>query len=253
MTIRPASHPAPAPRAVHETRLHSRQSGARQCGGRQHQDAGRGQFALCALGAAARPQGHGGACCRGAPNSSRNISRPCAICARAALRWRPSTGAGRACRTARSPTATRAMCAISRNTKPISTPSWSRWCCPTARRRIFCLAHSMGGAVAMRACHAGSRWFDRVVLSAPMIALPPGRFTGMAGPLARASCACSGAAPPMCRAAAPGVIGTEDFLGNVLTSDPVRFARNARGAGGGAGDSASARRPSPGPTPRCAR
>ena len=37
---------------------------------------------------------------------------------------------------------------------------------------IFALAHSMGGAVVIRACHDGSRWFERVVLSAPMIALP---------------------------------------------------------------------------------
>src|SRR5262249_39034223 len=36
---------------------------------------------------------------------------------------------------------------------------------------IFCLAHSMGGAVAIRCCHDGNRWFERVVLSAPLIAL----------------------------------------------------------------------------------
>ncbi len=48
----------------HETRLHPRQSGARQCCGRQHQDPGRGHLALCALRAAARPQGHGGRAAR---------------------------------------------------------------------------------------------------------------------------------------------------------------------------------------------
>ena len=42
------------------------------------------------------------ACSRAAPNSSRNISRPCASCARAALRSPPSTGAGRAAPSARS-------------------------------------------------------------------------------------------------------------------------------------------------------
>ncbi len=89
----------------------------------------------------------------------------------------------------------------------------------------YCLAHSMGGAVAVRACQAGSRWFDRAVLSAPMIALPPGRFTGMAGPFARLMrfLGRGGAYIP---GGGPGVIGSEDFLGNVLTSDPVRFARN---------------------------
>src|SRR6202021_1941668 len=36
----------------------------------------------------------------------------------------------------------------------------------------FALAHSMGGAVLLRVAHAGKRWFDRMVLSAPMIDLP---------------------------------------------------------------------------------
>src|ERR1700692_1402600 len=36
----------------------------------------------------------------------------------------------------------------------------------------FALAHSMGGAVMLQVAHAGKRWFDRMVLSAPMIDLP---------------------------------------------------------------------------------
>jgi lysophospholipase len=91
---------------------------------------------------------------------------------------------------------------------------------------IYCLAHSMGAAVAIRACHSGRRWFDRVVLSAPMIGLPPGRLTTMAGPLARllrylgrgGAYVPSGGSEPS---------GAENFHGNVLTSDPVRYARNA--------------------------
>ncbi len=90
---------------------------------------------------------------------------------------------------------------------------------------FFCLAHSMGGAVAIRASHVGSRWFDRAVLSAPMIALPPGRFTSMAGPLARVM-RLLGRGSAYVPGGGPGVIGSEDFLGNVLTTDPVRFARN---------------------------
>ncbi|MFN5687768.1 alpha/beta hydrolase, partial [Bradyrhizobium sp.] len=39
----------------------------------------------------------------------------------------------------------------------------------------FALAHSMGGTVLLRLAHAGKRWFDRVVLSAPMIDLPGNR------------------------------------------------------------------------------
>ncbi len=36
----------------------------------------------------------------------------------------------------------------------------------------YALAHSMGGAVMLRVAHSGKRWFDRMVLSAPMIDLP---------------------------------------------------------------------------------
>src|SRR4051794_20362014 len=50
---------------------------------------------------------------------------------------------------------------------------------------IFALGHSMGGAIAIRACHDGSRWYDRVVLSAPMIGLRSGPLLSAAGPLAR--------------------------------------------------------------------
>jgi lysophospholipase len=91
---------------------------------------------------------------------------------------------------------------------------------------FYALAHSMGAAVAIRACHSGRRWFDRVVLSAPMIALAPGRLTKMAGPLARLLryLGRGGAYVP---AGNPEPGGAQNFLGNVLTSDPVRYARNA--------------------------
>ena len=91
---------------------------------------------------------------------------------------------------------------------------------------IFALGHSMGGAVAIRACHSGSRWFERVVLSAPMVALPSTHLSSVAGPLARFMrlLGRGGAYVP---AGNPEVSGSEGFIGNVLTSDPVRFARNA--------------------------
>ena len=89
---------------------------------------------------------------------------------------------------------------------------------------IFALGHSMGGAVAIRSCHGGSRWFERVVLSAPMIALPT-TLSRVAGPVARFMrlIGRGGAYVP---AGNPDISGTESFIGNVLTSDPVRFARN---------------------------
>lgn len=90
---------------------------------------------------------------------------------------------------------------------------------------FFALAHSMGAAVLLRASHDGSRWFDRAVLSAPMIALSGGRLTRVAGPLTRLMrlLGIGGAYVP--GESAPA--GTENFIGNVLTSDPVRYARNA--------------------------
>ena len=60
---------------------------------------------------------------------------------------------------------------------------------------FFALAHSMGGAVMLRIAHAGKRWFDRMVLSAPMIDLP-GRRDFAAGARAAAHLA-------VCRARRP--------------------------------------------------
>jgi lysophospholipase len=91
---------------------------------------------------------------------------------------------------------------------------------------IFALGHSMGGAIAIRACHDGRRWFERVVAAAPMIALAPGRWRGMAAPVARLL-RLLGRGRAYVPTASRVVAGTEDFLGNPVTSDPVRYARNA--------------------------
>jgi len=90
---------------------------------------------------------------------------------------------------------------------------------------IYALAHSMGSAVVLKACHDGSRWFDRIVLASPMIALPASRMTRAAGPLARVMrlIGRGGGYVPTGHGAP---IGVDDFVGNVLTSDPVRYARN---------------------------
>jgi len=80
--------------------------------------------------------------------------------------------------------------------------------------------------VMLRIAHAGKRWFDRMVLSAPMIDLHgmsasvPSRaiirllrLTGLGGSYV------------------PGgnneLVGTRSFPNNPLTTDPVRYARNA--------------------------
>jgi len=91
---------------------------------------------------------------------------------------------------------------------------------------IFALAHSMAGAILLRACHEGRRWFDRIVLSAPMIDLPHASYSMFASPMLKLL-------KLLGRRNAYVPVGDEQiavrpkFLGNILTSDPVRFARNA--------------------------
>src|SRR2546423_6259353 len=90
----------------------------------------------------------------------------------------------------------------------------------------FALAHSMGGAVMLRIAHAGKRWFDRMVLSAPMIDLP-GRATA---PLVRALLRImrlTGQGGRYVPGGSDHLTGSDSFVNNPLTSDPVRYARNA--------------------------
>ncbi len=91
---------------------------------------------------------------------------------------------------------------------------------------IFALGHSMGGAVLIRAARQGRRWFDRIVLSAPMIMLRGMRNMGTARAIVTA-----GRLFGMGGSYVPGgdrvPVNSRPFVGNVLTSDPVRYARNA--------------------------
>lgn len=91
---------------------------------------------------------------------------------------------------------------------------------------IYALCHSMGAAIVIRALHDGNRSFERVVLSAPMIALPERALTRVAGPLAR-FIRLLGRGSAYVPAGDQSHSGRQEFIGNVLTSDPVRFARNA--------------------------
>jgi lysophospholipase len=89
---------------------------------------------------------------------------------------------------------------------------------------IFAIAHSMGGTVMMRLARQGSRWFDRIVLSAPMIRLSGSRNSGLAKFTARTMRLLG-----MGSAYVPGgsdtVQSTGSYIGNRFTSDPVRHAR----------------------------
>lgn len=90
----------------------------------------------------------------------------------------------------------------------------------------FALAHSMGGAVMLRIAHAGKRWFDRMVLSAPMIDLP-GHATSLPARLLLRAMRLAGQGGRYVPGGNDVLANTEPFVGNKLTSDPVRYARNA--------------------------
>ena len=88
----------------------------------------------------------------------------------------------------------------------------------------FAIGHSMGGTVMMRVARQGNRWFDRIVLSAPMV-----KLAGMRGTSATRFSARWMRWMGMGSAYVPGgsdhVVATGPYIGNIATSDPVRHAR----------------------------
>jgi lysophospholipase len=90
----------------------------------------------------------------------------------------------------------------------------------------YALAHSMGGAVLLRVAHAGKRWFDRIVLSAPMIDLP-GYATKLPTRILVRTLRLLGMGGNYVPGGNGELTGTTSFVNNPLTSDPVRYARNA--------------------------
>jgi lysophospholipase len=90
----------------------------------------------------------------------------------------------------------------------------------------FALAHSMGGAVMLRVAYAGKRWFDRMVLSAPMIDLP-GRRTGLPVRLLLKVMRLTGQGGRYVPGGGDELTGAVPFINNPFTSDPVRYARNS--------------------------
>jgi len=90
----------------------------------------------------------------------------------------------------------------------------------------FALCHSTGAAVLMRVAMRGNRWFDRMVFTAPLIQLARMPAMGFARGIVRGMRLLG-----MGSRYAPGGDGTPlalgPFVGNILTSDPVRYARTA--------------------------
>jgi lysophospholipase len=90
---------------------------------------------------------------------------------------------------------------------------------------IFALGHSMGAAVLIRAVSRGHRWFDRIVLSAPMIGIALMNSMTIAS-VALSGLRVAGFGTMYVPGRYPGVLDLRPFAGNILTSDPVRYARN---------------------------
>ena len=98
---------------------------------------------------------------------------------------------------------------------------------PDCRGPYYVLAHSMGGNILMQVLARRTHWFDRAVLSTPMLDLAsaPVSLTSLRR-IAEIACYAGFAAafiPGGGRA--PRMMTT--FDGNPFTSDPRRFARNA--------------------------
>jgi lysophospholipase len=90
----------------------------------------------------------------------------------------------------------------------------------------FALGHSMGASILIRAAHRGRRWFDRMVLVAPMIdlaLLEMPRLSRITVRLLRFAGFGSAYVPT----GGATAIGSRPFAGNPLTSDPVRYARTS--------------------------
>lgn len=91
---------------------------------------------------------------------------------------------------------------------------------------LFALAHSMGAAVLLEAVRQGRRWFDRLVLVSPMIALADSQRPRLARTVARTGRAL-GLSSLYVPGGGPLPTKSRPFLGNPITSDPVRYARMA--------------------------
>lgn len=90
----------------------------------------------------------------------------------------------------------------------------------------FALAHSMGGANILRALHEERRWFDRVVLCAPMIDLRIKRWPRVARFFTRFM-TLIGFGGRYIPGGSPVAVTTRPFANNPVSSDPVRYERIA--------------------------
>ncbi len=100
---------------------------------------------------------------------------------------------------------------------------------PLMPKPHFCLAHSMGAALALAAAREGRLPFERLVAVAPMIALCLIRYPEAAAWLS-ILLRLVGLGGHYVPGGGETSISTKPFAGNPLTSDPARYARNAAAA-----------------------
>jgi lysophospholipase len=92
---------------------------------------------------------------------------------------------------------------------------------------IFAIGHSTGSTVLIRAAHRGRRWFDRMVLVSPLIALGGVDYSMGTGAIIVRALKLAGFGAMYVPKSDTSIIESRPFVGNILTSDPVRYARNA--------------------------
>src|SRR5260370_29792858 len=83
----------------------------------------------------------------------------------------------------------------------------------------------MGGTIVLRCACAGDRWFERTVVLAPRIALPGMRGLATTRMLVKVMRSIGLGALYVPGGSASTML-QRPFAGNLLTSDPVRYARN---------------------------
>ncbi|MGZ9104702.1 MAG: serine aminopeptidase domain-containing protein [Rhodoplanes sp.] len=89
---------------------------------------------------------------------------------------------------------------------------------------FLALGQGMGATVLIESASRGHRWFDRTVLSAPMISLAQRSLWG-AGPAIARVLQLAGLGRLYVPGGGAAPIASTPFADNVMTSDPVRYAR----------------------------
>jgi lysophospholipase len=91
---------------------------------------------------------------------------------------------------------------------------------------IFVLAHSMAAVIVLEALRSGRRWFDRTVLTSPMIQIQRLPSSAIVRAFLRFG-TLIGFGRAYIPGGGPAAITNRPFLNNPVSSDPVRYERNA--------------------------